>query len=318
MKQTGISKSILSISSPGTYLAGSSACEAEKLTTYCNDYAADLKRKYPEKFGFWASLPLPNTDLALKEIERVQNLGVDGFTLLTNAHGHYLGDEIFDTVFRELNKRKATIFIHPTTPCLLCNEGMNNAQSHMEVGPLGRKFASPVFEFMFDTARMLVNLFVSGTVARNPDINFIIPHLGGAMPPILSRFTGFSAVIPHMPTVTQDDVKRALQRQFYFDLAGFAFPTQIIGLVYGVGIDHHRLLYGSDFPFTPAAAVRGLATQLDREIMQHFSTAQSKDILHQNAEILLGARISDSEYADCLVDNAVRVELLRQKIASQI
>lgn len=31
-------------------------------------------------------------------------------------NGRYIGDEEFDPVFKGLNRRKVTIFIHPTTP----------------------------------------------------------------------------------------------------------------------------------------------------------------------------------------------------------
>jgi hypothetical protein len=47
-------------------------------------------------------------------------------------------------------------------------------------------------EFLFDTARIVVNLFLSGTIKRYSNINFIFPHACGALPPLLSRFTGFS------------------------------------------------------------------------------------------------------------------------------
>jgi hypothetical protein len=48
----------------------------------------------------------------------------------------------------------------------------------------------------------------------------------------------------------------------YYDLAGAALPVALDGLLAVAGPD--RLLYGSDFPFTPAVAVEHLASELRR------------------------------------------------------
>ena len=117
MATTNTSKSILSISSPGTTLYASSACDSAQLTRSCNSYAASVKRNHPDKFGFWASLPLPFIAESLQEIDTALAEGADGFVLLTNYQGHYLGDAIFDPVFAALNDKRTRIFIHPTAPC---------------------------------------------------------------------------------------------------------------------------------------------------------------------------------------------------------
>jgi hypothetical protein len=48
----------------------------------------------------------------------------------------------------------------------------------------------------------------------------------------------------------------------YYDLAGVPLPVALDGFLALAGPD--RLLYGSDFPFTPAAAVEHLAAELRR------------------------------------------------------
>lgn len=301
MDRVGISKSILSISSPGTHLVPGNANLASKLTRYCNTYAASLKKKDPSKWGFWASLPLPDVALALAEIPIAIEQGCDGFTLETNHHGHYLGDPLFEPVFAELNKRKATIFIHPTSPCIACGDG----KAPIKAAPLHANFPNPMLEFFFDTARCVTNLFMSGTVSRHPDITFIIPHAGGALPPVLSRFTGFSSLVPGpWQGISEQDARSAINQQFYFDLAGFPFPPadsglsetgQLVGLVQGMGVSKERLLYGSDFPFTKTEGVIGLAKSMDVGIKGMFSEAEMEAIYHGNAERLLGIESSDEK-----------------------
>lgn len=52
---------------------------ARKITREANEYAAELKRKQPEEFGYWASLVLPDVKGSLAELEYVcNNLDPDG------------------------------------------------------------------------------------------------------------------------------------------------------------------------------------------------------------------------------------------------
>lgn len=297
MEKNGIEKSILSISTPGTHLVHNNASLAASLTRDCNAYAADLKKRLPHRFGYWASLPIPDVDLCLKEITLSADEGCDGFVLLTNGHGHYLGDPLFDPIFDELNRRKATLFIHPTTPCISCTDSSLVSKTHASsqdptrATPLAHKFPNPMLEFLFDTARVVSNLFLSGTVKRCPDLKIILPHLAGASPPLLSRWTGFSTLVPgDWEASAEEDVKEALNRQFWFDLAGFPFPGQIVGLIEGAGVGHERLLYGSDFPYTKAEGVEFLRGKLDEGMKGVFGREEIDNMYRRNAERLLGLK----------------------------
>ena len=190
MSAANVRKSILSISSPGTNLLPGNNELNLNTTRECNAYAAKLKKDDPEKFGFWAALPLPDVAASLVEIDKAVEEGADGFGLMTNYLGSYVGSPAFDSVFDKLNQLGATVFIHPTTPC------MKYEGQVVQAKPLGELLPAPTLEFFFDTARAVVNLFVSGTVERCPDVAFVIPHVGGALPPILTRFVTLSTLIP--------------------------------------------------------------------------------------------------------------------------
>ncbi|KAI6896500.1 hypothetical protein KC334_g10874 [Hortaea werneckii] len=297
MDKLGISKSVLSISSPGTHLVPGDNDLAAKLSRQCNSYAADLKRQMPDRFGFFASLPIPDVATCLKEIDQASKDGCDGFTFLTNGHGLYLGDPAFDPIFDELNRRHATIFIHPTTPTCPCSPPPSSSsspthpQQPTKATPLASKYPNPMLEFFFDTARVVTNLFMSGTIKRCPHLRIILPHLGGAFPPLLSRWTGFSQLVPGpWEGVAETEVREAFQRQIYFDLAGFVFPGQIKGLMEGVGVKAERIMYGSDFPFTKPDGVEMLLGQMDQGMREGFSAEAVEAMYHGNAERLFGMK----------------------------
>ena len=283
MKSQNIVKSILSISSPGAYLVENYDSLARQTARECNDFAAELKRRRPTKFGFWAVLPLPDVDGSLIEMRRaLDQLDADGVGLETNAHGHYLGDPAFEPIFAELNGRRATVFIHPTAPCMLTSVGS------LAASPLGEQYARPIFEFFFDTARAITNLFLTKTIERYPDITYIVPHVGGAWPPCIPRICNLPKMIG-MEGIDLGDVKKQIKDQFYFDLAGFGLPEQLQGLLPYVTFRH--ILYGSDFPYTPLQNVVEVTQVIADELPKFFpEEVEQKAIYHDNAAHLLARR----------------------------
>lgn len=291
MQAANVQKAILSISSPGTHLYPDNHTARQKLTRQCNAYAADLKEKYPDKFGFWASLPLPHVADALDEIHVSSESGCDGFALMTNYHGHYIGDARFDAVFSKLNDLGATVFIHPTAPCTgphgTATDPMPTTPS--KALPFGSEYPVPIFEFLFDTARAVINLFFTGTVDRCPNIKFVIPHLGGTLPPLISRFIAFGVLVPGTKALNAMQVRKQLLEQFYFDMAGAAFDGesggrgQLKALVEGFDISYQQLLYGSDFPFTSIKAALTLANRMQDGLEHLFGDEEREAIYYENA-----------------------------------
>lgn len=238
MDRLGIATSLLSISSPGVHLGDPT--RTVELARAVNEEGRRAVVDHPGGFGLFASLPLPDVDAAIAEIEYCsERLAADGFAILTNIGGTYLGDPAFEPVFAELDRRSARLFIHPTSPA--CWQRTS----------LGRP--RPMIEFLFDTTRAVVDLVLGGTIARYRRIEFIVPHAGATLPMIADRVGVFSMLLDVDPTV---DVLHDLGR-LHYDLAGHPIPRQLDALLTLTTLDH--LHYGSDYPFTPefaAAAAR--------------------------------------------------------------
>src|SRR5579871_6801719 len=161
MDAHGIGEGILSVSS------GPPIHDASTLLRKCNDAAAELRQRYPGRFGSFASLPLPDIDASLNEIAYcLDSLKADGFIIFTNYKGKYLGDEHFAALLAELNRRKAVVFIHPNDPSYA----------------LANLVPASVLEFPFETTRTATSLIVSGALNRFANIRFILAHAGGALP----------------------------------------------------------------------------------------------------------------------------------------
>ncbi|KAK4862601.1 hypothetical protein LT330_002734 [Penicillium expansum] len=281
MTKLQIKKSVLSMSSPATHLTPGNDEEGRTVTRRANIDMSKICADHPTHFLFFASLPLPDVEGSLAEIDyALDHLGAVGFQILTNSHGIYPGDQRFSRVFDKLSERKTIAFFHPTT-CLIRHDD----DSIEKVIPLP-SVAAPIMEFMFDSTRSLMSLLTSGTVDRCPGITFVVCHCGATFPPIMERIAEFSSLIPGSDGISGERIKELLQTRFYFDLAGVPFPDQIHGLLRLV--DSSRLLYGSDYPYTPAALAESLAKRVDDGLQTLFGSETTERILLNNAQQILG------------------------------
>ncbi|ORY65435.1 amidohydrolase [Pseudomassariella vexata] len=283
MKRLNISKSILSITSPGTHLSTNHDEHAASMTRQTNEELSAVCSNHPSHFGFFASLPFPCIQESITEIDHaLDKLGAVGFAVLSNANGVYLGDKALEPVFEKLNARRAILFIHPTT----CNLLVSGA-AIQTMRPLD-EYPRPMMEFMFDETRAIANLLLSGTVSKYPHITFIMSHCGCALPSIVDRIGAFATLTTGGESQS-DEFRKLLRERFFFDLAGFPFPDQIHGLLRILGKGgEQRLIYGTDYPFTPEKVVIGLAGQMDEGCKKLFDADQKSAVYSGNAEKLFG------------------------------
>ena len=117
MDTNGVSTAILSLwSIPGVWM-GSDVAGMRRWSRLVNDYAADMRRDHPGRFGLFAALPMPDVEGSLIEIEYALDvLKADGVGLMTNYGDTWPGDPIYKPVFEELNRRKAVVYFHPVAP----------------------------------------------------------------------------------------------------------------------------------------------------------------------------------------------------------
>jgi predicted TIM-barrel fold metal-dependent hydrolase len=237
MDRNGIERAITSISAPGLWFGNRQ--ETTDLCRHCNEYAAEIVRDYPNRFGIFAGLPLPDVDASLKEISfSLDELKADGIGLLTSYGDRYPGDPEFAPVFDELNRRHATVYFHPTNaPCNQCQP----------------EIPAATLDFPFDTTRAVVSLLFSGTFARCHDIKFIFSHAGGTIPFLaerIGRLQGRPGFKEHVPNGVIPELAR-----LYYDTALSTNWLAFKSLFELVSTEH--VLFGSDYPFAPEATMTG-------------------------------------------------------------
>jgi predicted TIM-barrel fold metal-dependent hydrolase len=234
MDRQGIAIAILSIAAPGIYFGD--ADFARKLARRCNEFGSKVMNENPQRFGCFATLPLPDLNASLIELEyALDELNLDGVGLLSNIEGCYLGDPAYDELFAELNHRKSVVFVHPNAP-------PKDMLPKIDV-------PAAVMEFVFDTTRAVANLLQNRSLKRYPRIRFIFPHAGGTVPFLAWRIS----------TGNQRTIK--LLKSLYYDIAFSATPYTLRSLQEFADPTH--ILFGSDYPFLPEPLISTMVETLD-------------------------------------------------------
>ena len=257
MDAHNVALSVLSLTTPGLWFGDIDA--ARSTARRFNEYSVELIHRYPGRFGFFAAIPLPDTEGSLREIAYALDvLGADGVGLLSSYDDKWLGDPAYTPVFEELNRRKATVFIHPTAPAC-CQTLMPG-------------IATPMLEVPHDTARTVVSMLFSGTLTRFQDIRFILCHAGGTLPAMARRISLYAS------RAMTDQVPRGVEhelRRLYYDIAVSGYRPAIAALTSLVPMS--QILFGSDHPFRPLAESAGPLSELG------FSPAELQAIGWDNA-----------------------------------
>ncbi|HEY0166765.1 MAG TPA: amidohydrolase family protein [Jatrophihabitans sp.] len=230
MDRHGIAAALLSLSGPGVHLGDDEQARAK--AREINSYTAEVVASAPDRFGFFATVTLPDVEGAVAEAGyALDELQADGVILFANSGGLYLGDPAFEPLLAALEARSATVLVHPG-----------------ELPGGGVAGLPPVaVDYPFDTTRAAVNLAMTGALSRYPSIKFILPHGGGFLPYQAYRVA---------PVIAQGgDPGAALQtlRQFYFDTGLCGSPAALPSLL--AFADPQRLMYGSDWPYAPEFAI---------------------------------------------------------------
>ncbi|KAJ2936907.1 hypothetical protein H1R20_g184, partial [Candolleomyces eurysporus] len=169
MDELGIDISILSY--PAIPL-GTVSEENRKAARARNEFASNVCREHPTRFGFFATLPfLDDIEGCLREIAfSLDDLNADGISLASSygrgQSAKYIGDDAYEPIWRELNRREAVVFLHGTqTPS-------STPYPHFFLG-------IPITEVPNETFKAAAHLVVTGRKRQYPDVKIILAHMGG-------------------------------------------------------------------------------------------------------------------------------------------
>jgi 6-methylsalicylate decarboxylase len=238
MDDNGISTGIVSLSTPGVHLGDDA--EARSKAREVNEFTAAVVGKHPDRFGFFATLTLPDVAGAIAEAAyALDTLKADGVILLSNVRGTYVGDASWDPLMEELDRRQAVVFIHPAQP----------------PGPEVPGIPPYAADFLLDTTRAAITIAKNGCLERYPNLKIILSHAGGFVPYAAERIAHVCAADGR----NADGIARL--RRFYYDTALSSSPYALPSLLSFADPSH--ITFGSDWPYATKKAASHFTRLLD-------------------------------------------------------
>ena len=265
LEEVGVDKQVLSFTTPGVHIE--SPERAIELAQMVNGDFAEIAKDYSDRFSAFATLPLNDPEASVVEMERAYvDLGFKGVTLHSNVNGVELSDERFWPLFEKANELGIVFDIHPSFP--------------VGVEAMTDYWLMPLIGFPFDTTLTAAKLVFSGIVERYPRIEWILGHLGGAIPYLAERldrgFYAFKECREHISKPPSEYLK-----EFYYDTVNF--DTKVLRLaIEFAGAGH--LVAGSDYPHQI-----GSLSRMKNSIEEiDISDEEKAAIFGGNAALLLG------------------------------
>jgi 4-oxalmesaconate hydratase len=216
---------------------------SQSWTRICNDLIKRVVDLFPDTFIGVCQLPQSNgvsITNSIAELERcVNELGFVGCNLNPDVSGgHWSGPPLTDKAWYPFYEKMVELDV----PAMIHVSGSCNPNFH----PTGAHYINA------DTTAFMQ--FIQGDLFRDfPDLRFIIPHGGGAVPYHWGRYRGLADMMKRPPLATH------VMRNVYFDTC--VYHQAGIDLLFRV-IDINNILFASEM----FGAVKGI----DPETGFHF------------------------------------------------
>jgi predicted TIM-barrel fold metal-dependent hydrolase len=271
MDSFGVDVQVLNLSAPNVYFPDEGLSNALALMT--NDFLANIAKQHPERFLSVASIPLTNLDHAMAELSRaIDDLKMDGIMLGTNVNQRPLSNDLFLPFFEEVDRRKIPVVLHPIRSAI---------EDLMPNEDLALGIPTSV-GFLFETTRTVAQMTFKGTFERLPNLTFILPHSGGAVPFLSPRWDIFYRSrpeghplrkLPHPPSYY-------LKRHYYDTALSYAHSS-LRCTIDLAGVDH--VVFGTDHPYTNDFRGREMIESIES---YGFTGEDEEKIFFRNAAFL--------------------------------
>lgn len=202
------------------------------LSQFLNDHLAGIVSDYPEHYEALGTIPMQDTDLAIRELERLKSLHFPGIQIGSNVNQKNLSEPEFFPIFEACQDLNMAVLIHPW-------EMMG--EEHM------RKYWLPWLVGMpAETARAAASLIFGGVFERLPRLRVCFAHAGGSLLPTIGRLEHGFNCRPDLVAIDNPVSPRAYLGRFWVDSA--THDPQFLRYVLEVA-GEDKVCFGTDYPF---------------------------------------------------------------------
>lgn len=206
--------------------------DGAEIARFLNDHIADVVAEFPLRFVGLGTVPMQETELAIRELERCKDIGLSGVQIGTNVNQLNLGEPQFFEFFAACERLGMAVFIHPWD--MMGEQDMQKYWLPWLVG------------MPAEVSRAICSMIFSGTLERLPNLRICFAHGGGSFPATIGRIEHGFNVRPDLCAVDNPHSPRKYLSKMYFDSLVHE-AAKLDYLIKLVGAD--QVMLGTDYPF---------------------------------------------------------------------
>ncbi len=232
MEETGVARQVLS-TIPVLFNYWAKPADALETSRFFNDHIAETVQQFPGQFIGLGTVPLQDTELAIKEMIRCrEELKFPGIQIGSNVNGKNLNDISLFPLYNEAEKIGCAIFVHPW-------EMMGEQQM--------QKYWLPWLVGMpAETSRAICSMIFGGVFDHFPKLRIAFAHGGGSFPFTLGRIEHGYKVRPDLVAVDNNTNPCDYIGKFWVD----SLVHDEKALRYLIDLfTSNKICTGSDYPF---------------------------------------------------------------------
>jgi aminocarboxymuconate-semialdehyde decarboxylase len=202
------------------------------LSMFLNDHIAGIVDRWPTRFVGLGTIPMQDSELAIKELERCKRIGIVGVQIGTHINGINLGEPRLFSIFQACEALGMAVFVHPWD--MMGADRMDKYWMPWLVG-------MPV-----ETTTAITSMIFSGLLEKLPKLRVAFAHGGGSFPSTIGRIEHGFEVRPDLCAVDNNVNPREYLGRFWIDSLVHD-PAMLQLVVDQMGAD--RVALGTDYPF---------------------------------------------------------------------
>lgn len=203
-----------------------------ELSMFLNDHLAGITDDYPERYIALGTVPMQDTGLAIRELQRLKELDFPGVQIGSNINGLNLSEPQFFPFFEACQELDMAVFIHPWEMM-----GENDMKKYWLPWLVGMPA---------ETARAACSLIFGGVLERLPRLRVCFAHAGGSLVPTIGRIEHGFNCRPDLVAVDNPVTPRHYLNKIWYDSA--THDPQLLRYILEV-VGDDRVCLGTDYPF---------------------------------------------------------------------
>jgi len=202
------------------------------LSEFLNDQIAKVVSKYPRNYIGLGTVPMQDSTLAVKELERFKGMGLRGVQIGSNINDENLNEDRFFPVFEACEKLGLAVMVHPW--------------NMMGEKQMQRYWLPWLVGMPAETSRAICSMIFGGVFERLPKLKVMFAHAGGSFLPTIGRIKHGFECRPDLVAIDNNVNPTNYLGKFWVD--SVTHDPLILEYVLKL-MGSERVMLGSDYPF---------------------------------------------------------------------